>query len=160
MKVKSPFRYHVTWKYFLRAINFITLCCSYVREWYMPHNIYVYVTSNAKNTQHTYDRSVLVRVTPYVLVGSRLLDFWTRIISYIPKYKMLYVVLFHWEQPWKEPNVNWIDLLFIFGKHRLQKPTRFVGLPTKWKISPKTDEIMGNCGTATAVPAVPRAAPL
>ena len=48
----------------------------------------------------------------------------------------------------------------MFGKHRLQKPTRFVGLPTKWKVSPKTDEIMGNSGTATAVPAVPRAAPL
>ena len=48
----------------------------------------------------------------------------------------------------------------MFGKHRLQKPTRFVGLPTKWKISLKTDEIMGNSGTATAVPAVPRAAPL
>ena len=45
-------------------------------------------------------------------------------------------------------------------KHRLQKPTRFVGLPKKWKMSPKTDEIMGNSGTATAVPAVCRAAPL
>ena len=48
----------------------------------------------------------------------------------------------------------------MLRKHRLQKPTRFVGLPTKWKVSPKTDEIMGNSGTATAVPAVPRAAPL
>ena len=48
----------------------------------------------------------------------------------------------------------------MFGKHRLQKPTRFIGLPTKWKVSHKTDEIMGNSGTATAVPAVPRAAPL
>ena len=53
-----------------------------------------------------------------------------------------------------------MELLFIVGKHRPQKPTRFVGLPTKWKVSLKTDEIMGNSGTATAVPAVPRAAPL
>ena len=36
----------------------------------------------------------------------------------------------------------------------LQKPTRFVTLPTKWTVSPKIDEIMGNSGTATAVPAV------
>ena len=48
----------------------------------------------------------------------------------------------------------------MFGKHSLQKPTRFVGLPTKWKVSPETDEIMGNSGTATAVPAVHGAAPL
>ena len=48
----------------------------------------------------------------------------------------------------------------MFGKHRLQKPTRFVGLPTKWKVSPKSNEIMGNSGTATAVTAVPRTAPL
>ena len=53
-----------------------------------------------------------------------------------------------------------MKLLFIVGKHRLQKPTRFVGLPTKWKVSLKTDEIMGNSGTAAAVPAVLRAAPL
>ena len=33
-------------------------------------------------------------------------------------------------------------------------------LPTKWKISFKTDENLEKCGTATAVPAVPRAAPL
>ena len=46
------------------------------------------------------------------------------------------------------------------AERRLQKPTRFVGLPTKRKVSPKTDEITGNSGTATAVPAVPRAAPL
>ena len=48
----------------------------------------------------------------------------------------------------------------MFGKHWLQKPTKFVGLLTKWRMSPKTDEIMGNSGTATAVPAVPGAAPL
>ena len=48
----------------------------------------------------------------------------------------------------------------MFGKHRLQKPTRFFDLPTKWKVSPKTDEIMENSGTATAVPAVSVAAPL
>ena len=48
----------------------------------------------------------------------------------------------------------------MIGKHRLQKPTRVVGLWTWWKVSTKTDEIMGNSGTATAVPAVPRAAPL
>ena len=47
----------------------------------------------------------------------------------------------------------------MLGKHRLQKPTRFVGLPTKWKMSPKADEIMGNSGTAVPA-AVPRAAPL
>ena len=45
-------------------------------------------------------------------------------------------------------------------KHRLPKPTRFFDLPTKWKISPNTDEIKGNSGTAMTVPAVPRAAPL
>ena len=73
---------------------------------------------------------------------------------------MIYLVVFPWEQPWEEPNVNWIDLLFMFWKHRLQRPTRFVGLPTKWKLSTKTDEIMVNSGTATAVPAVPRAPPL
>ena len=43
---------------------------------------------------------------------------------------------------------------------RLQKPTSFIGLPTKWKVSSKTDEIMGNSGTEMAVPAVPGAAPL
>ena len=48
----------------------------------------------------------------------------------------------------------------MFGKLRLQKPTRFVSLPTKGKVSPKTDEIIGNSGTATSVPAVPGAAPL
>ena len=48
----------------------------------------------------------------------------------------------------------------MFGKHRLQKPTRFVALPTKWTVSPKTDEIIGNSGTATAVPSVPGAGPL
>ena len=48
----------------------------------------------------------------------------------------------------------------MFGKHRLQKPTRFVGLPTMWKVSPKTAKIMGNSDTATAVPAVSGAAPL
>ena len=48
----------------------------------------------------------------------------------------------------------------MFGKHWLQKPTRFVGLLTKWRMSPKTDEIIGNSGTATAVPAVPGEAPL
>ena len=41
-----------------------------------------------------------------------------------------------------------------------QKPTRLVGFRTKWKVSPKTDEIMRNSGTATAVPAVSGAAPL
>ena len=56
--------------------------------------------------------------------------------------------------------MNCIDLLFMFGKHRLQKPTRFAGLQTKWRVSPKTDEIVGNSGTATAVPVVLRAAPL
>ena len=48
----------------------------------------------------------------------------------------------------------------MFAKHRLQKPTRFAGLPTKWRVSPKTDEIVGNSGTAMAVPAVPGMAPL
>ena len=33
-------------------------------------------------------------------------------------------------------------------------------MPTKLDMSPKTDEIMGNSGTATAVPDVPGAAPL
>ena len=131
MKGRGPFKYHVAWKYFLRAINFITLCCSYLREWHMPRDI-VYITSDTKNTQNTCDRSVLARVMPYVLVGSRLLNFWTRIMSQIPNYKIFYVVVFHWEQPWKEPNVNWIDLLVLVGK--------------LWY--------------ATAVPAVPGAAPL
>ena len=36
----------------------------------------------------------------------------------------------------------------------------FIGLLTKWKVSPNTDEIMGNTGTATAVPNIPGAAPL
>ena len=44
-------------------------------------------------------------------------------------------------------------------KHRLQKLTSVIG-PTKWKVFPKIDEIMGNSGTATAVRAVPLAAPL
>ena len=51
-----------------------------------------------------------------------------------------------------------MDLLFMFGKHRPQKPTGFFSLPTKWKVSPKTDEILGDSGTATAVNAVPGAA--
>ena len=117
----------------------------------MPHDI-VSITF-LKNTQHTFVRSVLARAMPFVLVGSKLLDFWTRIISHTPDYEIFYVVVFHFEQPWKIPNVNWIELLFMLGRHRLQKPTRFVGLPTKRKISPKTDENMGNSGTATAVPA-------
>ena len=45
-------------------------------------------------------------------------------------------------------------------KHRLQKLTSVIGIPTKWKVFPKIDEIMGNSGTATAVRAVPLAAPL
>ena len=54
-----------------------------------------------------------------------------------------------------------MDLLFMFGKHRLQKPTGFVSLPKfKWKVSPKTDEILGDSGTATDVHAAPAAAPL
>ena len=105
----------------------------------MPHDI-VSITF-LMNTQHTFVRSVLARPNT-------------------PDYEMFYVVVFHFEQPWKKPNVNWIELLFMLRKHRLQKPTRFVGLPTKWRVSPKTDDIMGNSGTATAVPAVPGAAPL
>ena len=56
--------------------------------------------------------------------------------------------------------MNRVDPIFMFGKHRLPKPTRLVGLPTQWKGSLKTAEIMGNSGTATAVPAVSGAAPL
>ena len=50
--------------------------------------------------------------------------------------------------------------LFDWEAYRLQKPTRIVSVPTKWKVSPKTDEVIGNSGTATAVPAVPGEAPL
>ena len=53
-----------------------------------------------------------------------------------------------------------MDLLFMFGKHRPQKPTGFFSLPTKWKVSPKTDEILGDSGTATDVHAAPAAVPL
>ena len=48
----------------------------------------------------------------------------------------------------------------MVGKYRLQKPTRFVGLPTKWKVSPKTDEIKGISVTAMDAPAVLGTAPL
>ena len=45
------------------------------------------------------------------------------------------------------------------GKHRRQKPTSFTGLPMKWRVSPKTDDIMGNSGTATGVPVMPVVTP-
>ena len=64
----------------------------------MPHDI-VPITSDVKNTQHTCVRSVLARATPFVLVGSKLLDFYTRKISQIPDYKMIYLVELPSEQP-------------------------------------------------------------
>ena len=55
----------------------------------------VSITSDEKNTQHTYVRSVLARATPFELVGSKLLDLWTRMISHKTYYEMFYAVLFH-----------------------------------------------------------------
>ena len=101
-------------------------------------------TSDVKNTQHICVRSVFTRATPFVLVGSKLLDFWTRIVSHTLDYE------------W-----NILRCRISLGtslkraERRLQKPTRFDGLPTKRKVSPKTDEIMGNSDAAMAVPAVP-----
>ena len=48
----------------------------------------------------------------------------------------------------------------MVGKHGLQKPPSIIGLPASRRVCPKTDEIMGNSGTATAVPAATGAAPL
>ena len=42
----------------------------------------------------------------------------------------------------------------------LQKLTSLINVPTKWAMWYKTDESMENSGTAMAVSAVPRAAPL
>ena len=64
----------------------------------MPHGI-VFITSDVKNTKHTCVRSVLARAMPFVLIGSKLLDFETEKISQIPDYEMIYVVVFPWEQP-------------------------------------------------------------
>ena len=83
----------------------------------MQHDI-VFISSAAKTIQlHACVQSVLTRAMPFILVGSKLPDLWTRIISHTFDYEMFYVVVFYWEQLRKEPNVNWINQLFMVGKH-------------------------------------------
>ena len=60
----------------------------------MPHDTFP-ITSDVKNTQHTCVQSLLAKVTPFVLIGSDLLDFLTRIISHKPDYEVFHFIVFH-----------------------------------------------------------------